>query len=231
MKACLAQFESCSDVRINLRRHREAVERAAAAGCDVVVFPELSLTGYEPRIASREAVAPDDALFDPLVDASSVHGIVIAAGMPLKATNGTEIGLVVCRPGRPVATYAKQFLHSDEVPYFVPGHRQLDLTVGEHRIAPAICYEAMLPEHGEAAVARGATIYAASVAKHASGMESARAYLAAFAARHSVPVLLVNAIGPSDTFVSSGGSVAFRETGQPIDSVGDAEGELIVELS
>lgn len=45
----------------NVHRHAELATAARERGADVVVFPELSLTGYEPRHAARLALDADDA--------------------------------------------------------------------------------------------------------------------------------------------------------------------------
>ena len=157
-------------------------------------------------------------------------GDTIGVGVPLHANGGVEIGLVVFNPDGSRSDYAKQLLHADEEPTFVRGERTLDLCIGRHRIAPGICYEAMQPAHGEAAVERGATIYAASVAKHSAGMDEARVYLSGFAERHGIPVLLVNAVGPGGGFISARRSAAWRADGSLIGSLEDDEGLLLVDL-
>lgn len=138
--------------------------------------------------------------------------------------------MVVLSPDGTRSTYAKQMLHADEEPFFVPGTRDLDIRIAGHTVAPAICYEAMQRRHGESALARGASVYAASVAKHGRGIEQAHAHFGAFAAENSIPVVLVNAVGPCDTFVCAGGSAAWRADGTLIDRLSDEEGLLAVDL-
>jgi predicted amidohydrolase len=56
-----AQSQSVKgDIAANVRRHAEFVRVAAALKADVIVFPELSLSGYEPTIAAEVALSPDD---------------------------------------------------------------------------------------------------------------------------------------------------------------------------
>lgn len=230
MNICLSQFRSSSNVETNLQRHREVIERAAAHSCEFVMFPELSLTGYEPECAKWQAVDADDALFEPLAADALRFNLTIAVGIPLRVQAGIAIGLKILRANGTRLTYAKQLLHVDEEPFFVPGHRPLEIEVGTHRIAPAICYEAMQPEHGHAAIARGATVYGASVAKDVAGMHAARKYLSEFASRQAVPVLLVNAVGHNDGFDSGGLSTAYDAKGEVIGSLGSDEGELVVSI-
>ena len=230
MRIGLSQIRSPSDAAESLALHGAEAARAAELGCGFVLFPELSITGYEPEIAERRALDPASGFLDPLSRVSAERSITIAAGAPLRAGGGVEIGLVVFHPDGSRSDYAKRLLHSDEEAYFVPGDRDLDLPVGGHEIAVGICYEALQPSFGAAAVERGATLFAASVAKHAEGMADAHRYLGAFAARHAMPVVIVNGVGPSGGFVCSGGSAAWRADGTLIHTLGADEGLLVVDL-
>ena len=230
MQIGLSQFESPRDIAESVAAHVREATRAAERGCSFVLFPELSLTGYEPAIASRHALDASSPVFDPLGKVSVERSITIAVGAPLRSSRGVEIGLVVFRPDGSRGDYAKQLLHADEEPFFVCGDRCPDVRIGEHTIGLGICYEAMQPSHGEAAVGRGITLFAASVAKHASGVADAHAYFASFAERHGLPVVFVNAVGPNDGFISAGGSAAWNADGTIIDRLGPAAGLLIVDL-
>lgn len=230
MRLCLAQYQSTGGVEANILRHRDLVRQAATRSCDLILFPELSLTGYRPSAAGREARQANDSTFAALQAESQDLGVAVCAGMPLRIADGVAIGMLVYQPGHAPAIYAKRMLHADEQPYFVPGDLNHDIAIDGHLIAPAICYEAMQSVHGEAAIARGATVYAASVAKHADGVETARSYLAAFAARHGVPTVLVNAFGPVEGFVCAGRSAAWSSTGHLLGELGAGEGLLFVDI-
>ena len=168
------------------------------------MFPELSLTGYRPSAASSLAITADAAVLRPLQLASERHRIVIAAGAPLRSVAGIEIGMLVFRPGEAPSSYAKQHLHTDERPFFVPGTRDLDLQLGEIRIAPAICFESLQPDHARAARARGASIYAASVAKPEAAIDRAHAHYAGL----GMAVVLANAVGEHEGLEAAGRSAA-----------------------
>ena len=78
-KARLAQFNPrLGGVQDNLRRHLEMIEEAAAAGRDLIVFPELSLTGYYLRdLVSQVSLCLDSPQFQSLVEASRrIHVVV-----------------------------------------------------------------------------------------------------------------------------------------------------------
>lgn len=46
------------DIQANVERHVRVIEQAARQGVDFLVFPELSLTGYERKTASQNALLP-----------------------------------------------------------------------------------------------------------------------------------------------------------------------------
>lgn len=196
-----------------------------------MVFPELSLTGYQLAGAARDALRCDDPRLDPLRLACETSGVTALCGVPLQSEAGVEIGALLLAPNLPVRSYAKQHLHAEEAPFFVPGVRDLSVQLGGHCIIPAICYESVLPEHVEAAAGRGATLYAACVAKPAAAIAKAHLHYAAMARLRGLPIVVANAVGPCDGFVSGGRSAAWRADGSMVASLeADVPGELVLDL-
>lgn len=109
--------------------------------------------------------------------------------------------------------YSKQILHADEMPYFTPGDGGLVFHVGNAVLAPAICYESLQEVHALAAIDAGATVYLASVAKSAHGVEKAYRHYSAIARQHALTVMMSNGVGPADDFVMPGRSAVWREDG------------------
>ncbi len=160
MKLAVAQIRLVAgDIPANLAQHVDAVYRAVELGAELVLFSELSLTGYEPTLAQRLAAQTYDSRFDRLQTLSDSHAIVICAGMPLAVDTGVEIGMLLFQPGSPRQTYSKQLLHADELPYFVCGKSQTLLRRDDYTLAPAICFESLQPQHAEAAANLGADVY------------------------------------------------------------------------
>lgn len=233
MRVCLSQFRSSESLDQNVERHLAVLERAAAQHCDLVLFPELSLSGYATQRAVSMAMTLDAPAVHRLHRACEALGLVAACGAPLATdTGGTEIGMLVFQPGHPPARYAKRWLHPDEMAAFVPGKRTLDIVRGEHRVSPAICYESLLAPHAREALDRGATVYAASVAKHAEGIERAHQHYAALAREHGIWVLVANAVGPCDDFVAAGQTAAWSPDGSRVVHCGsNDEAEPVVQVS
>ncbi|AAN68627.1 MULTISPECIES: carbon-nitrogen hydrolase family protein [Pseudomonas] len=229
MKLCAVQLASLKgDLPGNLQRHLVCIEQAAALGAELVVFPELSLTGYEPSVARQAALPVTSARLDPLQAACDRLGITVAVGLPLPTPDGLRIGMPIFCPEAPRQVYAKQRLHDDELPYFTPGDQALLLEVGEHRVAPAICYESMFLAHAAVARERGADLYLVSVAKTAKGIREGYAHYPEVARELGMPVLMANCVGPADTFIGAGGSAAWDSQGHLLASLDDHSEGLIV---
>jgi predicted amidohydrolase len=203
----------------NVRAHETWIKKAVTHGAEMVFFPELSLTGYERKRAERLALRADDARIDVFDMLSHAFKITIGVGAPTPSEAGIRISMIVFRPDASRIVYSKQHLHEDELPYFVCGDGQITLAAGRDVVAPAICYESLLDAHCADAVALGASVYVASVAKSAPVLAKAEAHYPAIARRHSLPVLMANCVGPCDDFEAAGGS-----------AVWNANGEIVVRL-
>ena len=132
------------------------------------------------------------------------------------------------RPRERRLTYSKQRLHADELSWFSSGDEQLVIDAGGHRLAPAICFESLQPEHAAAVADLGADTYLASVAKPQRSLAVARQHYPAMARRHSMIVLMANSVGPCDDFVAAGRSAAWTERGQLAAELPDHEEGIVL---
>lgn len=223
-----AQFRSIAgDIEHNARRHQSFIEQSADLGADLILFPELSLTGYEPTLAAELATNQEDSRLDRFQQLSDAHAIVIGLGIPQQASAGVRISLVLFQAERPRTTYAKRLLHADEFPYFIPGEQPLVFHAHGHTLAPAICYESLQPSHSQEAAEIGADVYLASVAKSERGVAKAYEHYPKIARQHEMIVLMANNIGPSDNFIGAGGSAIWDKNGERLGQL-DASREGIL---
>jgi predicted amidohydrolase len=230
MRVCAAQLRPVpGDVPTNAAKHLELIALAAAHRVDLVFFPELSLTGYEPRLAGSLAIPVSDDLLGVFQECSDSSNLFIGVGMPIAAGVGVRIGMIWFAPGMPRRMYAKQQLHVDEIPDFVPGEEQLVLECGGRKLAPAICYESLQMAHADSAAALAAAFYLASVAKPAGNVAKAMGHYPAVARRHQMHVIMANCVGPSQDFVSVGQSAAWNARGELLAQM-DAVSEGVVVL-
>lgn len=229
MKIALAQLESISgNVDANLHKHLAFVERAGKAQATMIIFPELSLTAYEPRLAKELAFAVNDARLNVFQQLSDDYEMVIGLGAPTQHEGGICISLLLFQPLVERQVYSKKYLHPDEEPYFVSGDNFPYLVVRNRRIAFAICYELSIEAHAQVASAEGAEIYLASVAKSASGVVNAHQRLATIARENKIPVMMVNNVGPADDFVGAGCSASWNKKGELVAQLAQEEDLLFV---
>lgn len=229
MKIALAQTRPVKgNIAQNIDKHLMMIEAAVSNGAEAIFFPELSITGYEPGLAKVLSISPGDERLNVFQDNSDKTGIIIGVGVPVIQDTGTSISMVIFQPHQPRQLYSKQYLHSDEFPFFISGENISSLM--SHSIALAICYEISIPEHSKIAFSNGAKIYIASVAKTAEGMAKANVTLPAMAKDYHIMVLLSNCVGPSDNFISAGQSAAWDDTGELLRQLDNSnEGILIVD--
>src|SRR5258706_9745328 len=101
MKICVAQTRPVKgDIGKNIDKHKRLMDLAAFYTPSIIIFPELSLTGYEPTLAKELATPPDDRRFDDFQKISDTSHITIGVGMPIKNNAGTNIGMILFQPGQ-----------------------------------------------------------------------------------------------------------------------------------
>jgi predicted amidohydrolase len=218
-------------VESNLARHLELAERATFHAAELVIFPELSMTGYEPNQAAELARYSSDSCFEELQRHSDRTGCSIGVGVPLRTAGLPQIANLLFRPGSERKVFTKMHLHPDEEPFFSRGVDSPPLILSEPPIALAICFELSVPEHTRRALDAGPMAYIASVAKTANGTREASDRLAELARASSIPVLMSNCLGFLDGSECVGGTSAWDRTGTLIARLDDEhEGIIVMDL-
>ena len=229
MKIGIAQIQSVKgQIADNIALHQEAIALAARHKVQAIFFSELSLTGYEPSLANELKIEPSDKRLDVFQEISDAANIMIGLGVPTQFGEQVRISMLLFQPNQARQVYSKQLLHEDELPYFVNGDTQLLLPLNGMKIAPAICYESLQKQHLENALAKGATLYVASVAKSQKGMDKATAYFPAIAKEKNIPILMANSIGYCDNFESVGQSAVWNKEGQLIGQLSNKEAAVLM---
>jgi predicted amidohydrolase len=214
MKIAVAQSRPIvGAVEGNLAGHQSLVDCAVRNGASLVVFPELSLTGYEPRLAASLAKMPDDRCFACLQATADQCEVSIAVGVPTHGRRLPRISTLVFRPASETRVYSKQYLHADERPFFEPGPKADGLIHADPTVALAICYELSIPIHSRRAIESGATVYIASVAKTARGVCDAHQILSQVTREYSIVAMMANCVGLLDGAECVGGSSAWSRKG------------------
>ena len=196
-------------IAANVPEHIRLIEDAADHGARLVVFPELSLTGYDlAGLADPERwVTAADPRLDGLREICRRTGITAVVGAPYREADGTpRLASLALHPGGGLETGFKVWLHGPERQHFSPGDRTAVLDFDGWRIALAICLDTARPAHAGEAAKAGADIYAVS-ALYAAGEDHRLAlHLGARAMDHRMFSVLANLGGTTACGPSAGGS-------------------------
>jgi len=229
MRICVAQTSPVKgDIRANMAKHKSLISLAISERAELVVFPELSLTGYEPTLAKELATLEDDGRFDDFQIISDTEQVTIGVGMPTKNNDGILISMLLFRPRQERCIYSKTYLHRDEEPFFVPGRSSPDFQINHTRMALAICYEISVPSHLEAALKSNPEIYLASVVKSVNGINQACERLSQIARDCSMPVLMANSVGVADGTQSAGRTSVWNNRGLLLGQLNDSDEGILV---
>jgi len=205
------------NVSDNLTDHYRLIKIAAEQGADLIVFPEMSITGYERENASSLAFTPDDNRLDTLKQLSNDHTIKIIAGAPIKINSDIFIGAFILQPNTPVSIYTKQFLHTGEEKYFTSSFDYNPIIqLGNEKISLAICFDIENPSHPEKACHYGCSLYIPCIFYSPEGISDAHDLLSSYAAKYSMNILLSNYCGESMNRPAGGGSAFWNKNGELI---------------
>ncbi len=235
MRVALAQLNVVvGDLDGNVARIAAAVDEAKRAAADLVVLPELAVTGYPPEDlllrpgfirAAREAV--DEV-------ARGCDGIVALVGGPAFDRDLANAAFV-CANGAVHGVYRKQFLPNygvfDEHRYFAPGRELLLLRFGDVLVGPTICEDVWQPGPPATDLAlAGATLLVNLSASpyHGGKAEDREEMLVTRARDNAAYVAFCNLVGGQDELVFDGHSVVLDDEGEVVARAPGFEEALLV---
>ena len=235
MRLALAQINSVvGDVDGNAARVVEWLERARAANADVVLFPELCVTGYPPEDlllrpgfvrAARRAV-------EGIAKAS--HGLTALVGAPHLDTDLYN-GCFVLAHGEIRCVYRKRYLPNsgvfDEDRYFAPGNDLFLLRFADVLVGPTICEDVWQPGPPATDLALAGAQLVANISAspfHVGKDREREEMLKVRALDNSCFVALCNAVGGQDELIFDGHSVVLDDEGVVLARAAGFEEELLV---
>lgn len=229
MKIAIAQTQPVKgDIAANIELHLKLIAMAVSKGADCILFPELSLTGYEPSLAQRLAIDLEDERLSVFQKQSDQNQIIIGIGAPTVASPLPKISMMVFEPNGSRWCYAKQYLHPDEMPYFSAGIARGIIEIDKVKLALAICYELSIEAHVFDAKENLATMYIASSAKTADGVVIASERMRHIAKTHNMVTVLINSVGETDDFICGGKSAIWSAQGLSLCELSADQEELLV---
>ena len=221
LSVALAQMNAVvGDIDGNVAAIKVLAGQAREAGASLVVFPELTLTGYPPEdlLLKRGFVTRADEKLRDL--ASSLSGITAIVGWPEPDGERLHNSAAVIADGRIQAVYRKQLLPNygvfDERRWFDPGHEPLVCEIAGTRVGVEICEDMWEPEPTCAVAAAGAELVvniSASPFHFGKGREREE-ILCGLSRDNGVAMAFCNLVGGQDELVFDGHSVMIDARGE-----------------
>ncbi|HRU61708.1 MAG TPA: NAD+ synthase [Bacteroidia bacterium] len=247
LRIALAQLDVViGDFEKNVARMREYLERAKAAGADLVVFPELAICGYPPRdfLEFRDFIERGHAAAMQLVgDCTDLAAIIGLPTVNPKAEGKNLFNSAwVIQDGKVTATVHKALLPTydifDEYRYFEPAREFQTVTVAGKKIALTICedlwnveddpmyvscpMDALIREKPDLMVNIAASPFSYD---HA---EQRKAILLRNVKQYGIPLVYVNHVGAQTEIIFDGGSLAMDRTGTIVSEAAYFEEDLLL---
>ncbi len=246
MKIALAQINpTVGDLAGNQAKILAAYRRGAEAGADIVVAPELAVTGYPPRdlLLKKSFIAGNLAALEQLAAATGKTALLVGYVGEHRERPGREVtnSVALLRDGKIAATRVKSLLPTydvfDEDRYFEPAQENTPVAFDGEKIGLTVCEdiwndEDFWPERRyrsnpplELTAAGARVLFNVSASPWHAGKEETRyRMLQSLAAKTGRPVLFCNQVGGNDELVFDGGSLAFNGAGELI-----AQGAMFTE--
>ncbi len=211
------------DVAANARIHAEVVRSARSR---VVIFPELSLTGYE---LDAPPMTADDVRLRPLFDAcADAHSVALVGAPVVGSTDRPHIGMLAVTSRGITVAYRKMWLGGAEAEHFAPGKVPGVLEVDGWRLGLAICKDTGVPEHASLTAELGMDAYVAAVLEAADDAGTLEPRARRTIAAHRVWVAVASFAGSTGGGYtqSAGGSAIWDPDARRIVAAGQEPGAV-----
>lgn len=217
-RIAVTQFNPISgDVESNINKHIALIKLAINESVDVIIFPELSLTGYELYLSKKLGFARKDKRLSVFQNLSDKYKIIIIVGAPiLNEVGDVKIGLFIIRPYTTTTYYSKMHLHEGETKFFSPGKREIILDCKGTFIGLAICADITKDTHPYNLVSKGASIYLCSMLITSNGYDEDTKILRDYAIKHKLVVAMANFSEDTGGWKATGKSAIWNSNGDLI---------------
>lgn len=193
---------------------RVARRASEELGADMVVFPELAITGYPPEdLLLRPSLKPRITKALDRICVADIDAYLVV-GYPETTAEGVYNALAVLRGSKVIAGYRKQCLPNyqvfDERRYFRAGSQPCVIDIAGARMAFTVCEDLWEPEPARQAKEAGAHLLVNINASpfHMRKLQERQELLQQRSREGGFPVVYVNLVGGQDELVFDGGSMA-----------------------
>ena len=223
MRLALAQIDTVvGDLEGNRERILRRLEEAREGGADLVLFPELAVTGYPPEDLLLRPGFLKAAAQSLETIAAETKGIAALVGTP-HLDRDLFNACAICVDGEVKAIYRKQFLPNygvfDEDRYFQPGRGLVLLRCGDTLVGPTVCEDVWQPGPPATDLALAGAHIVANISAspfHVGKGAEREEMLATRARDNACWIALVNAVGAQDELVFDGQSLVLDENGDVV---------------
>ncbi|MDQ3065564.1 MAG: NAD+ synthase [Actinomycetota bacterium] len=235
MRLALAQINAVvGDLDGNRERILAALADARSAGADLVLFPELAVTGYPPEDLLLRPAFVRAAEESTRVIAAECVAITALVGTPWSVDGALANACAVCADGEIQALYRKRLLPNygvfDEARYFMAGTDAVVHPVGGVDLGLTVCEDVWQPGPAAELAAAGAELLVNLSASpfHVGKAEEREAMLAARARDNGLPLAFCNLVGGQDELLFDGHSVVLGADGAVLARAPGFEEHLLV---
>jgi predicted amidohydrolase len=196
-------------IAANVPEHVGHIEDADSHGARLVIFPELSLTGYSLGLLEDPGqwITEDDGRLNTIREICRRTGITAVVGAPYRQSDGTRrLASLGIHPNGAIDLGFKSRMHGPELELFSPGDGVKMLDVDGWKVALAICYDAAHPNHADMASQAGADVYAVSAVYTEAESHRLALHLGARAMDNRMFAVVANLGGITDLGTSCGRS-------------------------
>jgi omega-amidase len=234
MKISVAQI-SCSlgDPEANLSKVRDFSLRAKEAGAELIVFPEMSDTGYSMPVIQKHADHWKRGFVPSLQKIATELSMAIVSGVSERDESLIyNCQVLIDAKGDIVAKYRKTHLYAvapvEEQACFAPGDRFASFALGELRFGFSICYDLRFPElYRKLAIDQNVGAFVISSAWPFPRVEHFRVLTQARAIENQSYVLASNRVGKDEDLWFCGNSMIIDPRGVVIAAASSDREELI----
>ena len=236
-KVALAQF-SCNigNKKYNINQMTKYAKRAEQQKANIIIFPEMSLTGYTTRDLTYELAeeipGPSTRELEKIAQKANLH---IVFGMPERSEKGNAIlynSAIIVGPQGFLGKYRKMYLptHSvfEEKRFFRPGHQIPVFKTDIGKLGLAICYDIFFPEITRMLRLQGAEFIICISASPAVRRKFFEVFTVARAIENTVFLAYTNLVGLEDGLQFWGGSRIITPSGHIIIQAKYEEEDLVI---
>ncbi|WVN42559.1 NAD+ synthase [beta proteobacterium MWH-UniP1] len=237
-RVAIAQINSrVGDLAGNADKIFQAAQEAQAQGAQVVLTPELSLTGYPPEdllLRAAFLAACDQALQDLAERLKALSDITVVVGHPRAREHHVFNAASVFRYGKLIGSYGKLELPNyavfDEQRYFSPDGAPCVVEVNGLKLGINICEDVWASRAPAMAKASGAQVLLSLNASpfHLNKQRERLDVLRANVSKLGLPVVFCNLLGGQDELLFDGGSFVLNSRGDVVARAKQFEEDLLV---